>query len=106
VSRFKLEEQLFILVSVHDIRAELDEKELEAWQKLIRVLTHEIMNSVTPIVSLSNSLNNLLKSSGEGIDEKKIKNQLVGRFRSNCRQECWFNEIHYRLSEPDPHTST
>ena len=76
VSRFKLEEQLFILVTVHDIRAELDEKELEAWQKLIRVLTHEIMNSVTPIVSLSNSLNNLLKSSGEGIDEKKIKTSL------------------------------
>jgi two-component system, NtrC family, nitrogen regulation sensor histidine kinase NtrY len=76
VSRFKLEEQLFILVSVHDIRAELDEKELEAWQKLIRVLTHEIMNSVTPIVSLSNSLNGLLKSNGEGMDEKKIKSKL------------------------------
>jgi two-component system nitrogen regulation sensor histidine kinase NtrY len=76
VSRFKIEEQLFILVSVHDIRAELDEKELEAWQKLIRVLTHEIMNSVTPIVSLSNSLNSLLKNSGETIDEKKFKNRL------------------------------
>jgi two-component system nitrogen regulation sensor histidine kinase NtrY len=76
VSRFKLEEQLFILVSIHDIRAELDEKELEAWQKLIRVLTHEIMNSVTPIVSLSNSLNSLLKNSGETTDEKKFKNKL------------------------------
>lgn len=77
VSRFKLEQQLFILVSVHDIRAELDEKELESWQKLIRVLTHEIMNSVTPIVSLSNSLNGLLKSNGEGMDEKKIKTRLT-----------------------------
>jgi two-component system, NtrC family, nitrogen regulation sensor histidine kinase NtrY len=76
VSRFKLEEQLFILVSVHDIRAELDEKELEAWQKLIRVLTHEIMNSVTPIVSLSNSLYGILKSSDESMDEKKIKSRL------------------------------
>ena len=76
VSRFKLETQPFILVTVHDIRAELDEKELEAWQKLIRVLTHEIMNSVTPVVSLSNSLNDLLKTHAEGIKDQKLKDRL------------------------------
>lgn len=76
VSRFKIEEQLYILVSVHDIRAELDEKELEAWQKLIRVLTHEIMNSVTPIVSLSNSLHSLIKSESADFDGKKIQSRL------------------------------
>jgi nitrogen fixation/metabolism regulation signal transduction histidine kinase len=76
VSRFKLGEQPFILVSVHDIRAELDEKELEAWQKLIRVLTHEIMNSVTPIVSLSSSLNSLLRDNSLAIQDKKTINRL------------------------------
>jgi two-component system nitrogen regulation sensor histidine kinase NtrY len=76
VSRFKLGEQPFILVSVHDIRAELDEKELEAWQKLIRVLTHEIMNSVTPIVSLSSSLNSLLKDNSMAVQDKKTINRL------------------------------
>ncbi len=76
VSRFKLGEQPFILVSVHDIRAELDEKELEAWQKLIRVLTHEIMNSVTPIVSLSGSLNSLLKDNSVTVKDKKTLNRL------------------------------
>jgi two-component system nitrogen regulation sensor histidine kinase NtrY len=76
VSRFKLETQPFILVTVHDIRAELDEKELEAWQKLIRVLTHEIMNSVTPVVSLSNSLNDLLKTHAEWIKDQKLKDRL------------------------------
>ena len=76
VSRFKLEEQPFILVSVHDIRAELDEKELEAWQKLIRVLTHEIMNSVTPIVSLSSSLNSLLKENPITMQDKKTISRL------------------------------
>lgn len=76
VSRFKLETQPFILVTAHDIRAELDEKELEAWQKLIRVLTHEIMNSVTPVVSLSNSLNDLLKTHAEGIKDQKLKDRL------------------------------
>ena len=76
VSRFKLGEQPFILVSVHDIRAELDEKELEAWQKLIRVLTHEIMNSVTPIVSLSSSLNSLLKDNSMAMQNMKITGRL------------------------------
>jgi nitrogen fixation/metabolism regulation signal transduction histidine kinase len=43
----------FKLISLQNIRSELEEKEMEAWQKLVRVLTHEIMNSVTPISSLA-----------------------------------------------------
>ncbi|TPE43211.1 sensor histidine kinase [Pontibacter mangrovi] len=43
------------LASLQNIQSELEEKEMEAWGKLIRVLTHEIMNSVTPISSLSAS---------------------------------------------------
>ncbi|MCG8306264.1 MAG: ATP-binding protein [Cytophagales bacterium] len=46
----------FKLVSLQNIRTELEEKEMEAWQKLVRVLTHEIMNSVTPISSLANTV--------------------------------------------------
>jgi two-component system, NtrC family, nitrogen regulation sensor histidine kinase NtrY len=41
------------LISIQNIQSELEEKEMEAWQNLVRVLTHEIMNSVTPISSLS-----------------------------------------------------
>lgn len=55
-SMFKLREQQFKLISLNDIHSELDTKELDAWHKLIRVLTHEIMNSVTPINSLSQSM--------------------------------------------------
>ncbi|MBX7126636.1 MAG: GHKL domain-containing protein [Cyclobacteriaceae bacterium] len=40
-------------ISMHNIQSELEEKEMEAWQNLVRVLTHEIMNSVTPISSLA-----------------------------------------------------
>lgn len=36
----------------------MEHNEMEAWQKLIRVLTHEIMNSITPIISLSETLSN------------------------------------------------
>ncbi len=46
----------FKLVTIQNIHSELEEKEMEAWQNLIRVLTHEIMNSITPISSLSGML--------------------------------------------------
>jgi len=55
-SEFKLMETGYKLITLQNIGQELDEKEIESWQKLIRVLTHEIMNSVTPITSLTGSL--------------------------------------------------
>jgi nitrogen fixation/metabolism regulation signal transduction histidine kinase len=67
-TEFKLREQQFTLVSIQNIQSELEEKEMEAWQNLIRVLTHEIMNSVTPIASLASTVNDLLdakKTEGE-----------------------------------------
>jgi len=48
------------LISMNNIQSELDEKEMEAWQNLVRVLTHEIMNSVTPISSLASIVENEL----------------------------------------------
>jgi two-component system, NtrC family, nitrogen regulation sensor histidine kinase NtrY len=51
--RFELLEQRYKLVSFQNIRNELSQQEIDSWQKLIRVLTHEIMNSVTPVISLS-----------------------------------------------------
>lgn len=58
---FVLKERSLTLIYFHNIKAELDEQELESWQKLFSVLTHEIMNSVTPISSLTASLNAKLK---------------------------------------------
>lgn len=48
-----LKGEAFKLISIQNIQTELEENEMEAWQKLVRVLTHEIMNSVTPISSLA-----------------------------------------------------
>lgn len=62
-AEFKLRGQTFSLVSMQNIHSELEEKEIEAWQKLIRVLTHEIMNSITPIASLASTINELIKES-------------------------------------------
>jgi len=47
------------LVTLHDIRSELDMKEIDAWMRLIRVLNHEMMNSLTPVVSITQSLQSM-----------------------------------------------
>jgi nitrogen fixation/metabolism regulation signal transduction histidine kinase len=76
------ENELFIL-SIQDIKNELDEKEIESWMKLIRVLMHEIMNSITPITSLSESLSNIYSTGGkpvlpEQVNVKTIATTLQG----------------------------
>lgn len=48
------------LITLQDINAEIEQKELEAWHKLIRILTHEIMNSITPIASLTETMQGML----------------------------------------------
>ncbi len=59
-TRFQLGGEAHTLVSLQDIRQELEEKETEAWQQLTRVLTHEIMNSIAPITSLAATAQNAL----------------------------------------------
>lgn len=71
-STFKLKEEQYDMLSLHDIRTAMDQQELDSWKKLIRVLNHEIMNSVTPISSLSNALNKMINPSGEAIDLAKL----------------------------------
>lgn len=61
-TEFKLRGRNYKLVSIQDIQNELDNKELEAWQNITRILRHEIMNSVTPIASLSSFAIDLLDS--------------------------------------------
>ncbi|MFD2035034.1 sensor histidine kinase, partial [Belliella marina] len=58
---FIMEEKKWTLLSFQNINAELQKKELEAWQNLTSVLRHEIMNSMTPIASLAGSLGTILK---------------------------------------------
>ena len=59
-TKFRLRQKEYILVSIQDIQSELESAEMKAWQSLIRVLTHEIMNSITPISSLAATVSNIL----------------------------------------------
>jgi len=72
-TEFTLNERIIKLVSIQNIQHELEEQEMEAWQKLIRVLTHEIMNSITPIASISSTVNSILQEITEDAKDKDGK---------------------------------
>jgi two-component system, NtrC family, nitrogen regulation sensor histidine kinase NtrY len=82
-SALKTRDEELTIVSIQDIKNELDEKEVDSWMKLIRVLMHEIMNSITPITSLSESLLGIYNHEGmpaqpHEITEKNISTTLQG----------------------------
>lgn len=64
------------LINLRNIRSVLEENEMEAWQKLVRVLTHEIMNSIAPIISLSDTLSE--RAMKNGLNEKDYSIMLQG----------------------------
>jgi two-component system, NtrC family, nitrogen regulation sensor histidine kinase NtrY len=70
-TEFKLRGTDFTLVSIQNIHSEIEETEILAWQKLIRVLTHEIMNSITPISSLASTINDLISESIPALRKEK-----------------------------------
>jgi hypothetical protein len=67
----------FKLISLQNIHTELEEKEMEAWQKLVRVLTHEIMNSVTPISSLANTVEGEIVNIWTTVKENRISAKMI-----------------------------
>ncbi|WP_299533509.1 ATP-binding protein [Ulvibacterium sp.] len=78
-----LDRQSLLLVTVQDIHKELDEKETDSWIRLIRVLNHEIMNTITPITSISESILKYYQikdglAPSEYITEDLVKNTAKG----------------------------
>ncbi|MEP6627318.1 MAG: ATP-binding protein, partial [Ginsengibacter sp.] len=69
-SAFQTDGKKFMLIAFQNINEAVDETESKAWQKLLSVMTHEIMNSVAPISSLADTLKNRLEKSIDQIDNK------------------------------------
>lgn len=79
------------LITFQDINSEIEQKEIEAWHKLIRILTHEIMNSVTPISSLTETMQGILQEKhGEQKSLSKITEENIADIRFSL------NTIHKR----------
>jgi len=81
-STITLKDEKVQLVTLQDIRGELERKELDSWVKLIRVLSHEIMNSLAPVTSIAQSLHDLWKgkaaTSNQMPDKEDIESTIGG----------------------------
>ncbi len=71
--QLNLHNEEYKLISLQNIQSELEEKEMEAWHNLVRVLTHEIMNSVTPISSLAHTVSEELKQKQEVLAGEELE---------------------------------
>ena len=71
VKELVLQSRRLKVVAFHNVNSELEQQEVESWQKLIRVLTHEIKNSVIPISTLAEVINDMFKELEE--DNKSIR---------------------------------
>ncbi len=80
-SRFQTQEGDFRLIAFQNINEAMDETESKAWQKLLSVLTHEIMNSIAPISSLAGTMNKRLSQfpDSEEIEDIRIGTETIQR---------------------------
>lgn len=80
-SSFQTPEGYYRLLAFQNINEALDETESKAWQKLLSVLTHEIMNSIAPISSLADTLKNRLETlpNSEELDDIRLGTETIKR---------------------------
>ncbi|GAB3217417.1 GHKL domain-containing protein [Algoriphagus aestuariicola] len=86
----------FKLVSLQNIQSELEEKEMEAWQNLVKILTHEIMNSIAPISSLAGTLKADIEhkiENNERATEEELEDFLMGMSTIEKRSEGLINFV-------------
>ena len=86
------------LISLKNIHSVLERNEMEAWQKLIRVLTHEIMNSITPIISLSETLSERGIPESLGEKEYSVMLQAMQTIHRRSKGLLGFVENYRRLT--------
>jgi len=67
---FQVNSRVFKLIAFQNVSEALDETEARAWQKLLSVMTHEIMNSVAPISSLADTLKNRIKNTSADAESR------------------------------------
>ncbi len=105
MTQLKVKEDLYSIYSFQNIHAELQAQEIQSWQKLIRILTHEIMNSVSPVVSLANSTHDLLKLDIEIEGESREEIQTaIAAIQKRSEGLMKFTETYRRLTKVPPPT--
>lgn len=111
-TEFMMHGEKYLLVSLQDIHPELEQKEIESWQMLIRVLTHEIMNSITPISSLASTVQDIIKEykgnhefpSEEDIEDLENIESAIATIEKRSKGLLNFVELYRNLTRiPKPH---
>jgi len=82
LSEIKLKNGRMKVITLNNIGNELETKEMESWIRLIRVMTHEIMNSIAPITSLSETLLSLHKVPVPADSEENLKRNTIEAFET------------------------
>nr|NQU94548.1 GHKL domain-containing protein [Bacteroidota bacterium] len=77
ISVFRVEGVEYKLANVQDVRNEMEEYEIESMQKLIRVINHEIMNSITPIITITEAIKRGWLPQGQVIAANEINENFV-----------------------------
>lgn len=90
------------LINLKNIHAVLEENEMAAWQKLIRVLTHEIMNSIAPIISLSETLSERAVKNGANEKDYGVMLQAMQTIHRRSKGLLGFVENYRKLSRLSP----
>lgn len=80
VSEIKVRDENIKIITLNNIGNELEAKEMESWIRLIRVMTHEIMNSIAPITSLSETMLTLLNNPDMEMMDSSMRNNTVEAF--------------------------
>lgn len=100
---FQTDGKIYKLIAFQNVNEALDENESKAWQKLLSVMTHEIMNSVAPISSLADTLKNRLQEATAGIEKRSgtIEDMEVGIDTIKRRSEglMKFAEVYRNLNK-------
>jgi nitrogen fixation/metabolism regulation signal transduction histidine kinase len=102
VSEIRTEGEVERLYSIENLSGELSARESSAWRNLIRVLTHEIMNTLTPVTSLAQTTATLLEDPGAAQDDIREAVATIGRRSEGLiRFVSTYREL-LHLPTPDP----
>ena len=103
VSQFATESGQYRIIAVHNISSTMDEIEARAWKGLLGVMTHEIMNSITPVVSLTQTIkdriDDIKKESGDIITEEMEEIELgIDTIKRRSEGLLKFSDTYHNLS--------
>ena len=101
VAEIRMDGSVERLYSIENLSGELSARESSAWRSLIRVLTHEIMNTLTPVTSLAETTLGLLDSPGAGNDVREALTTIGRRSDNLIRFVARYREL-LKVPEPKP----